>query len=216
MAEVAKYLLAPGLCLAQRPVNLCVLRTSALAQVASVRAFCTSSRRMPDHSGFRWTAPKKTSEDLKSRVQLPEFYDGTSFTGPIPIEKLDRQFVCSGGAGGQNVNKVATKVKLSFRIEDASWLPKWIRHRLPNTAKTYINKQGVLTVASEVFRTQHENMKDATAKLENLIKDASKLPKERSAETEQRILKGMHRAEMHRLKEKKMKSLKKRQRNDFE
>ena len=161
-------------------------------------------------SGFKWTPPEKTT--LGPKVKMPEFYDGTTFAGPVPVDRLQTEFMCSSGAGGQSVNKTASKARISFNVHEAGWLPKWIRHKLIQSAKPHMNKAGFLTVYSDSFRSQDANLKDALRKIESLIEDAAKLPKPRSDETERRILKGMHRRDMNRLRDKKYGAAKKRER----
>lgn len=52
------------------------------------------------------------------------------FTGYIPVEELDITYSTSSGPGGQNVNKVNTKVDLRFKVESAQWLNDEIRQKL--------------------------------------------------------------------------------------
>ncbi|XP_065182650.1 large ribosomal subunit protein mL62-like [Sycon ciliatum] len=147
---------------------------------------------------------------------MPEYYDGTTFSGPIPLEKVKVEYVCSSGAGGQHVNKTASKACLSFNVLEATWLPKWIRHRLLVKAKTHVNKQGILLVTCDSERTQSFNLREARSKIESLIKEASRLPNERTVEDEKAIVRSMHRQNMNRLRNKKHASALKRSRTDFD
>jgi peptidyl-tRNA hydrolase ICT1 len=56
--------------------------------------------------------------------------DDKIFTGYIPIEELDITYSTSSGPGGQNVNKVNTKVDLRFKVESAKWLNEEVRQKL--------------------------------------------------------------------------------------
>jgi len=56
--------------------------------------------------------------------------DNKIFTGYIPVEELDITYSTSSGPGGQNVNKVNTKVDLRFKIESAQWLNEEVRQKL--------------------------------------------------------------------------------------
>lgn len=56
--------------------------------------------------------------------------DNNIFTGYIPVEELDITYSTSSGPGGQNVNKVNTKVDLRFKVESAQWLNEEIRQKL--------------------------------------------------------------------------------------
>lgn len=52
------------------------------------------------------------------------------FSGYIPIEELEIKYSTSSGPGGQNVNKVHTKVDLRFKVESAKWLNDQVRQKL--------------------------------------------------------------------------------------
>jgi len=88
-------------------------------------------------------------------------------------------FVHSSGPGGQNVNKVATAVKLYFNAARSSSLPDDVRKRLIGIAGKRINKEGVLIIDARQHRTQYQNRRDAIEKLSALVKRAERAPKKR-------------------------------------
>ncbi|KAG7345490.1 protein chain release factor B [Nitzschia inconspicua] len=101
----------------------------------------------------------------------------------IPQDKLDVQFVRSSGAGGQNVNKVNTKVEIRFDVMDATWIPDEVRERLKLQQSNRISKDGILSLTCQEFRTQGQNKKAALDKLRTIILEAWPRPKIRKQRT---------------------------------
>jgi len=91
---------------------------------------------------------------------------------------LSFEFIRSSGPGGQNVNKVATAVRLKFDIRHSS-LSSGIKERLLRIAGRKVGKDGVLTLRAQRFRTQEANRRDAMKRLEEMIQKASQQPRER-------------------------------------
>ena len=98
----------------------------------------------------------------------------------VPDREIDLQAIRSQGAGGQNVNKVATAIYLRFDIR-ASSLPERIKHRLLNLRDSRIDKSGVVHIKSQEFRTQERNRQAALNRLRDLIQQATVIPKKRIA-----------------------------------
>ena len=95
--------------------------------------------------------------------------------------ELDESFVRASGPGGQNVNKVATAVQLRFDAAGSPALPDDVRSRLLALAGSRASTDGVITIGAQRFRTQSRNRADALERLIELIREASKKPKSRTA-----------------------------------
>ncbi len=91
-------------------------------------------------------------------------------------KEVQEDFVRSGGAGGQNVNKVSTAVQLRFDVARSPSLPEDVRRRLLRMAGKRITEEGVLVIQAHRFRTQHQNRKDAMDRLTALIRKAAVPP----------------------------------------
>lgn len=84
------------------------------------------------------------------------------------------------GAGGQNVNKVASAIHLRFDIA-ASSLPDGVKARLLALRDGRINGDGVLVLKAQRYRTQDQNRLDAFARLHELVQSVATAPVARKA-----------------------------------
>jgi ribosome-associated protein len=99
----------------------------------------------------------------------------------LPGSDLDWTAVRSSGPGGQNVNKVASKIELSFDFETTVALQDAVKLRLRELAKNQLDAEGRVFIKSEKTRDQGKNLADARAKLRELILKALVVPKPRKA-----------------------------------
>ncbi len=99
---------------------------------------------------------------------------------PITIDERDVQWqaVRSQGAGGQNVNKVASAVHLRFDIR-ASSLSDALKQRLLNLRDDRITNDGIIVIKSQQYRSQEQNRDEALARLSELVTRVSVVPKKR-------------------------------------
>ncbi len=95
------------------------------------------------------------------------------------ISELTFKAVRSSGSGGQHVNKVATKVVLSFDILNSSHLSEDEKIKLLSFLSNRINKSGILVLSSDQNRSQLKNKIDVTKRFLNLIELGLKQEKER-------------------------------------
>jgi ribosome-associated protein len=97
----------------------------------------------------------------------------------IPGGELAIAFSRSGGPGGQNVNKVASKVELRWNPGTSAALPDDERAWLVERLKSRLTGDGTLIVTSTATRDQLKNRDDATSKLALIVRAALARPKPR-------------------------------------
>jgi ribosome-associated protein len=124
----------------------------------------------------------------------------------IPERELTWVAVRSSGPGGQNVNKVASKVELRFDFEASESLSAAVKARLRALAKHRLDADGCILIVSQLTRNQPQNKKDARERLAELIARALVAPKRR------RKTKPSLAAKKRRVKDKRATSLKKQSR----
>ncbi|MEB2311787.1 MAG: alternative ribosome rescue aminoacyl-tRNA hydrolase ArfB [Polyangiaceae bacterium] len=125
----------------------------------------------------------------------------------IPEAELEWSAVRASGPGGQNVNKVASKVELRFDLARSRALPSAVKARLAELAEGRLDADGRLLITSQKTRDQSRNLDDAREKLAELVRRALVPPRPRRPTRPTRASK------LRRLDDKRRQSEKKQARN---
>jgi ribosome-associated protein len=121
----------------------------------------------------------------------------------IPAAELQIGFARSSGPGGQNVNKVETKVEVRWNPGDSGVLSEADRAWLLDKLSTKLTRLGELIVTSERTRDQSRNKQDALDKLGQLVREALVRPKPRKKTRPSKGARERRLAEKKRLSERK-------------
>ena len=119
------------------------------------------------------------------------------------IKELDLKAVRSSGPGGQHVNKVSTKIELSFDLPASQALSEEEKAMLLESLETRLTKDGRLILQCDESRNQHRNKEIVIKRFKQIIEEGLKKPKKRKK------TKVPEKAIKKRLEEKKRQSTKK-------
>lgn len=97
----------------------------------------------------------------------------------IPEEELEISFSRSGGAGGQNVNKVNSKATLRFALMRSQALPEDVKGRFAAKYGSRLTQEGEIVLQGDRFRDQAKNVDDVRDRLVQLIRDVLVPPRKR-------------------------------------
>jgi ribosome-associated protein len=99
----------------------------------------------------------------------------------IPERDWVVRYVHSSGPGGQNVNKVATKVELRLFLAQTRALSESQKQRLRTAFPSHVTRDGDFLLSSDRFRSQLRNQTDAFERLSQMIRSVRRAPTPRKA-----------------------------------
>jgi ribosome-associated protein len=99
----------------------------------------------------------------------------------VPLRELEWTESTSGGPGGQNVNRVHTKMQLRWPLDRTRALPPDVLERLRARHPRRITSAGELVITSQRYRSQQRNAEDCLEKLRELLLGVARAPVVRRA-----------------------------------
>lgn len=128
----------------------------------------------------------------------------------IPDDEFHFEFIRSPGAGGQNVNKVNSKVRLHWSVLTSTGIPEAVRQRFVQRWASRLTSEGMVVISSSSYRDQPRNKQDTLERLAEMLEAVRRPPKLRKATKPSRA------AKERRLGEKKRRSTVKKLRRSFD
>ena len=110
----------------------------------------------------------------------PEKQNGPAAS--VPENEMQFTFSASGGPGGQNVNKVASKATLRWNVGASGAYSEGQKQLIRDYAGSYLNKADEIIIQANEQRSQHQNRESAVERLRNLVAQAL-VPKKERKET---------------------------------
>ncbi|HLV70442.1 MAG TPA: alternative ribosome rescue aminoacyl-tRNA hydrolase ArfB [Xanthomarina sp.] len=101
------------------------------------------------------------------------------FDEALLISELTFKAIRSSGAGGQHINKVASKVVLNFNLKQSEVFSEAQKNLLLNNLSNRLTTEGILILQSDESRSQHKNKELVVTRFLDLIKQGLKVPKKR-------------------------------------
>ncbi|MCP4975100.1 MAG: aminoacyl-tRNA hydrolase [Maribacter sp.] len=95
------------------------------------------------------------------------------------IQELKFKAIRSGGAGGQHVNKVSSKVELTFDVSNSNYLSLIEKERIISKLSNRLTKDSVLILQADEYRSQHRNKELVIKRFIEILEDAMKVQKKR-------------------------------------
>lgn len=101
------------------------------------------------------------------------------FDEKVILQELNFKAIRSSGSGGQHLNKVSSKVELTFNLSESLVFSDSKKERILDKLQNRLTKEGVLILQCGESRSQHKNKELVIKRFLGLIKEALKVPKKR-------------------------------------
>jgi ribosome-associated protein len=97
----------------------------------------------------------------------------------VPESEFEWSFARSGGPGGQNVNKVASKAVLRWNLAASASVPAHVKERFRALFRRRLTTEGEVVLAGQRYRDQERNRQDCLEKLAEMLRQAAAIPETR-------------------------------------
>ncbi|KAI9149792.1 hypothetical protein H9P43_009971 [Blastocladiella emersonii ATCC 22665] len=168
--------------LAANASRICIAHARPATTALARRHFAAATLALAKPAGKSapLPPPKYNDTELPDRTWIDNFS-----INDIPETAYTTSYARASGPGGQNVNKVNTKVIM--RVHDFSFMPPYCEAKLRALQANSINKNDELIIASDRFRIQRGNLDDCVQKLYEMVVEAGYVPRETSQSQRRRV-----------------------------
>lgn len=128
------------------------------------------------------------------KLSMIKFWGDLNSFMKIPLSELRFEFMRSSGPGGQNVNKVETKVRFFWRFSESSVLSDFQKKLVSRKLIGRINKEGELYLVEDGSRSQERNREAAVRRLEKLVDKALQVETKRKMKMPRSVKRKINRA----------------------